>query len=83
MVTKGVEMVAESILGTLLQMYVAKVRNASRATVGSVVASAMTTGFSSASISFDFDVDPAARKHSPDFYGFIPDGGSRTVIFGA
>ena len=27
-------------------------------------------------------MDPVARKHSPDFYGYIPDGGSRTVIFG-
>ena len=83
MMTKGVEMISESIPGTLLQMYVlVKVRNASRATVGSVVVSAMTTGFSSASISFDFDVDPAARKHTSAFYGYVPDGGSRTVIFG-
>ena len=27
-------------------------------------------------------MDPYSRKHSPDFYGYIPDGGSRTVIFG-
>jgi len=27
-------------------------------------------------------VDPQKRKHTPDFYGYIPDGGSRTVIFG-
>jgi len=27
-------------------------------------------------------VDPNSRKHSPDFYGYIPDGGGRTVIFG-
>jgi len=26
-------------------------------------------------------VDPQKRKESPDFYGYIPDGGSRTVIF--
>ena len=27
-------------------------------------------------------MDPAARKKSPTFYGYIPDDGSRTVIFG-
>jgi len=53
-VTKCVEMIAESIPGSLLQLYVLlKVRNVSRAAVGSVIVSAMTTGFSSASISFE------------------------------
>jgi len=52
--TKCVEMVCESIPGSLLQLYVLlKVRNVSRATVSSVLVSAMTTGFSSASISFE------------------------------
>jgi len=52
--TKGAEMMAESIPGSLLQLYVLlKVRNVSGATVGSVIVSAMTTGFSSASISFE------------------------------
>jgi len=27
-------------------------------------------------------VDPQKRRETPDFYGYIPDGGSRTVIFG-
>jgi len=27
-------------------------------------------------------VDPQKRKETPDFYGYVPDGGSRTVIFG-
>jgi len=53
-VTKMIEMVCESIPGSLLQLYVLlKVRNVSRATVGSVIVSAVTTGFSSASISFE------------------------------
>ena len=52
--TKMIEMVSESIPGSLLQLYVLlKVKNVSRATVGSVIVSAMTTGFSSASISFE------------------------------
>jgi len=52
--TKMIEMVSESIPGSLLQLYVLLgVKNVSRATVGSVIVSAMTTGFSSASISFE------------------------------
>ena len=27
-------------------------------------------------------MDPAKRKQTPEFYGYIPDGGSRTVMFG-
>ena len=53
--TKGIEMLAESIPGCLLQLFVLLKNNGllSRATVGSVIVSAMTTGFSSASISFE------------------------------
>jgi len=55
MFTKGTEMVCESIPGSVLQLYVLlKDKNLlSRATVGSVFISAMTTGFCSASISFE------------------------------
>ena len=48
----------------------------------SVIVSALTSGFGSASISFALDVDPSQRKRSPEFYGYIPDGASRTVVFG-
>jgi len=52
--TKGIEMFCESIPGSLLQIYVLlKVKKVSRATVGSVVVGAMTTGFSSSSMSFE------------------------------
>ena len=52
---KGIEMVCESIPGAILQLYVLLKQSdtVSRATVGSVIVSAMTTGFSSASISFE------------------------------
>ena len=53
--TKCAEMVCESIPGSLLQLYVLLKQSdtVTRATVGSVIVSAMTTGFSSASISFE------------------------------
>ena len=54
-ITKCVEMIAESVPGAILQLYVLlkQRETVSRATVGSVIVSAMTTGFSSASISFE------------------------------
>ena len=79
---KAVEMVCESIPGCVLQLYaILQSGDRSRRAVVSVAVSALTTGFNSASISFDFDVDPAMRKLAPDFYGYIPDDGRRTVIF--
>jgi len=53
--TKGIEMVCESIPGSILQLYALFNGKSliSRATVGSVLISAMTTGFSSASMSFE------------------------------
>jgi hypothetical protein len=48
----------------------------------SVAVSAITTGFASATISYDFDTDPAKREVAPDFYGYIPANASkRTVVF--
>jgi len=54
-ITKAAEMVCESIPGCVLQLYVLFKNKdlLSKSTVGSVIVSAMTTGFSSASISFE------------------------------
>jgi len=74
--TKGAEMVCESIPGCLLQLYVIlKVGDTSGRAVMSVVVSALTTGYSSGTIAYDADTDPAGRKQTPDFYGYIPDEG--------
>ncbi|GMI19237.1 hypothetical protein TeGR_g13668, partial [Tetraparma gracilis] len=54
----------------------------SKVALGSIIVSALTTGFSAATISFDFDVNPKRRRDEPDFYGYIPDAASsRTLIF--
>ena len=39
----------------------------------SIGISSLTTGFASAIIAFDRDVDPQGRKINPTFYGYIPD----------
>jgi len=81
-VSKMLEMVAESVPGCVLQTYVmVKVGGGGKRAITSLAVSALATGFSSASISFDQDVDPSKRRETPDFYGYVPDGGSRTVLF--
>ena len=48
----------------------------------SIIVSACTTGFTAATISFDFDVAPQRRREEPTFYGYVPDtAGRRTAIF--
>ena len=54
----------------------------SKVALGSIIVSACTTGFTAATISFDFDVNPEYRHADPTFYGYIPDSaGRRTAIF--
>ena len=48
----------------------------------SIMASALTTGFTSALISFDLDVDVKKRQNQPMFYGYVPDDfGKRGFCF--
>ena len=59
----------------MLQIYVV-LRNPEEAGIGALVSiaiSALTTGFTSALISFDSDIDVAGRKINPTFNGYIPD----------
>ena len=63
--TKGIEMVCESIPGCILQLYaILKSGDRSRRAVVSVAVSALTTGFISASISFDYDGKTFTTFHS-------------------
>jgi len=92
--TKFVEMFAESIPGCLLQCYVFVGEVEDNETgganwlskdatqyLGSIAISAATAGYTSASITYDNDVDPANRRVS-EFYGLIPDEArSRAILF--
>ena len=75
--TKAVELATESIPGCVLQVYVILTVEEGQ-TLGngallSIVISALTTGYASAMISFDSEVDSANRKNMPQFFGYIPD----------
>ena len=75
MFNKGAELGCESIPGCVLQCWVF-LRNSEQAgnfAALSIVISALTTGYSSAMISFDMDVDLSNRKKQPKFYGYVPD----------
>ena len=68
------ELSCESIPGCILQIYVWLQNPEETGTFAllSILISALTTGYTSAMIAFDFDVDVPHRKVYPLFYGFIP-----------
>ena len=46
----------------------------------SIVLSSASTGFTAASMSYDFDTSVSKRRNSPKMYGYLPDEG-RGVVF--
>ena len=68
---KGLEFSCESIPGCVLQLYVWIVnpKQAGSYALVSIGISALTTGFASAMIAFDMDVDVPHRRVQPKFYG--------------
>jgi hypothetical protein len=82
--TKVVEMFAESIPGVIIQLMaiVTSEKGVGTSAWLSVAVSAITTGFASATISYDYDTDPDKREETPAFYGYIPAKASkRAVVF--
>jgi len=75
---KGIELSCESIPGCVLQLYVwlKNPETAGTYALVSIGISCLTTGFASAMISFDMDVDVPRRKAQPKFYGYIPNDNS-------
>jgi hypothetical protein len=81
---KGVEMFAEAIPGVIIQLMAIATDDGdiSRAAWVSLTVSAVTTGFASATISYDFDTDPVKREQVPNFYGYAPANPmKRSIIF--
>jgi hypothetical protein len=81
---KGIEMFAESIPGVIIQLMAIATNDGDVADAAwiSLSISAMTTGYASATISYDFDTDPVRREQVPDFYGYVPANPTkRSIIF--
>ena len=78
---RATEMFAESIPGVLIQLLAIMTDgHASAVALTSLAISALTTGFISATISYDWDTDPRNRLVCPKFYGYIPDSASKRAI---
>jgi hypothetical protein len=54
---------------------------ASTSSTISLLISALSTGYSSATITWDFDTGVNRRREEPEFYGMIPDGARGNVVF--
>ena len=46
----------------------------------SLLISALTAGYTAASVTYDFDTDPKRRSSEPEFYGFIADTAARRIV---
>ncbi|GMH73697.1 hypothetical protein TL16_g06259 [Triparma laevis f. inornata] len=76
--SKCIEMFAESIPSTIIQTSAIindlnSGGSISTTTYLSLLVSVLTTGFVSATLSYDWDTDPINRAKMPDFYGYVPD----------
>ena len=72
---QAIELGCESIPAGVLQIYVYLTikEQAGDFALLSIAASVLTTGFTSALIAFDLDVDVKKRMNQPKFYGYVPD----------
>ena len=71
MPVQAIELATESIPGCVLQIFVV-LTNANNMGIGALISiaiSALATGFTSAKIAFDKDLDTQGRKNQPNFYG--------------
>ena len=84
LLNKSTELACESVPGCVLQLFVwlSTPELAGSYALVSIGISCLTTGFTSAMISFDMDVDVPHRRSQPKFYGYIPNESSlRTRCF--
>jgi hypothetical protein len=79
---KGAEMFAEAIPGVIIQLMAIATDDGdvSRAAWVSLSVSALTTGYASATISYDCDTDPVRREQVPAFYGYVPANPTKRLI---
>jgi hypothetical protein len=54
---------------------------ASTSAIISLLISALSTGYSSATITWDFDTSIGRRRNEPEFFGMIPDGLRGQLVF--
>ena len=83
-IIKCIEMFAEAIPGVIIQLsaILSSEGGVSNAALASLAISSLTTGFISATTSYDWDTDPTKRVDNPEFFGYIPNNATkRAIIF--
>mmetsp|Transcript_6163 Transcript_6163/g.12231 ORF Transcript_6163/g.12231 Transcript_6163/m.12231 type:complete len:592 (+) Transcript_6163:1-1776(+) len=88
---KCIEMFGEAIPGVIIQLMaivtIGKDEKGEDKEVAvgawiSLAISALSTGYTSAVISYDYDTDPGNRQHLPSFYGYVPTNPKlRSIVF--
>ncbi|GMH63534.1 hypothetical protein TrLO_g16001 [Triparma laevis f. longispina] len=78
MTSKIIEMFPESVPGIIIQASwilseLDSGGSVSTTAYASILVSLLTSGFVSATVSYDKDTDPNGRAFNPDFYGYVPD----------
>ncbi|GMH95781.1 hypothetical protein TL16_g13231 [Triparma laevis f. inornata] len=85
--SKLIEIFTKSIPGIIIQTsaIISELNSGdptSSMTYISLLVSSMTTGFVSATLSYDYDTDPKKRAFNPEFYGYVPDDArKRAALF--
>eukprot|EP00518_Triparma_eleuthera_P014041 CAMPEP_0182474878 /NCGR_PEP_ID=MMETSP1319-20130603/26425_1 /TAXON_ID=172717 /ORGANISM="Bolidomonas pacifica, Strain RCC208" /LENGTH=626 /DNA_ID=CAMNT_0024675815 /DNA_START=157 /DNA_END=2033 /DNA_ORIENTATION=- len=75
------ELFSEAIPMAVLQIvFIIQARTVDPVVATSLLISALTAGYTAASVTYDFDTDPKRRLHEPDFYGFIPDSNFKRIV---
>jgi hypothetical protein len=78
---RGVEMIYESIPSGVIQARaLILTTKRSKLAIVSVIISCVATSFASASLWYDYDINPGKRKNNPYVAGAVPDQG-RTLVF--
>ena len=86
-IIKCIEMFAEAIPSLIIQLMAllwstTTKEGVSTAALISLIASAITTGYTSATVSYDYDTNPNARRLDPEFFGYVPSNAKiRTLVF--
>ncbi|GMH85717.1 hypothetical protein TrST_g4793 [Triparma strigata] len=82
MAVRCVELFAESLPSACLATYVVINGESSFAALASILISALSAGYTCASISYDLDTNPDQRLKAPTFYGFLHDDAyKRSICF--
>jgi len=80
--TKGAELFAEAISGTIVQMAALVISGSETSSnpAFNFACCVFTAAFTSSTMSYDWDTGKAQQKYSPSFYGYVPENAKGEVL---